>query len=265
MNRQTVIGVFDTNNQAKSAEQALIEAEFDKTYIDVSSYGENGSYSTSRKGEDDSRLENFFENLFGSEDSNASVARSREVASRGTVVTVQVDGMDRAKRAAAILDRYGAIDFDERYNQYQNGTFDADRNYTELNERFGDVSGKIEVIQEDIAVGKREVETGGIVVRSRIIQKPVKETLRLREEEVYINRETVNRPATEADFREGTISVTETAEEAVVAKDARVVEEITVGKDVDTRSETIKETVRETEVDVDRVDGKTVREYESAK
>ena len=47
------------------------------------------------------------------------------------------------------------------------------------------------------------------------------------------------------------IEMTETAEEAVVAKDARVVEEVVVRKTADDRTETISDTVRRTEVEVD--------------
>ena len=52
-------------------------------------------------------------------------------------------------------------------------------------------------------------------------------------------------------FRERTIEVTATAEEAVVAKEARVKEEIVVGKDTEERTETVSDTVRRTEVEID--------------
>jgi stress response protein YsnF len=56
-------------------------------------------------------------------------------------------------------------------------------------------------------------------------------------------------------LRERTVELTETSEEAVVAKNARVVEEVVVRKDVEQRTETIEDTVRHTEVDVDRTPG----------
>ena len=160
--------------------------------------------------------------------------------------------MDKAKRAAAILDRFGAIDMDDRYSKYQNKSFDADTNRNRLNERFGNVDndGVIEVVKEDVQVGKREVETGGVTVRSHIVERPVEEKVRLRHEEAYVKRTPVDRPANAGDLRDQTISVKETSEEAVVGKSARVVEEIEVGKKVDNRTETIRETARETEVDI---------------
>jgi uncharacterized protein (TIGR02271 family) len=88
----------------------------------------------------------------------------------------------------------------------------------------------------------------------------VEASIRLREEHVTIERHPVDRPATEADFnafKEGDIEITESAERAVVGKEARVVEEVTLGKEVTEREETIHDTVRKTEVDVERLDGGT--------
>jgi stress response protein YsnF len=93
----------------------------------------------------------------------------------------------------------------------------------------------------------------------------VEESIRLREEHVSIERNNVDRPATEADFsnfKEGTIELTEHAEKPVVSKTARVVEEVSLEKEVSEREETISDTVRHTEVDAEGItDGE--REYEN--
>ena len=264
MSNQTVIGVFDTKSQANSAKQALAKEGFSSSDIDVSSYGSHGRRHDNYHDDDDNAIERFFENLFGDDDDDYERRRTvgREVASRGNVVTVHTKSMDEAKRAAALLDRYGAIDMDDRYDQYQSDNFDADRNRNLLNDRFdGDIDANdtLEVVKEDVVIGKREVQTGGVTVRSHIIERPVEETIRLRTEHVSVTRTPVDRPADSADFRDRTISVKETTEEAVVSKQARVVEEIKVKKDVDTRTETIRETARETEVDIVEDAGNTVR------
>ena len=114
-------------------------------------------------------------------------------------------------------------------------------------------------MEEELQVGKRQVERGGVRVRSRVIERPVEEVVRLREERVRVERRPVNRPVTEADlraFREGTIEVIEQAEEPVVSKQARVIEEVAVGKDVAERTETVRDTVRRTEVDVEETGSK---------
>jgi uncharacterized protein (TIGR02271 family) len=118
-------------------------------------------------------------------------------------------------------------------------------------------SAKIPVVEEELQVGKREVSQGGVRVFTRVVEQPTQAQVQLREEHVTVNRTPVDRPATEADFssfKEGTIELKETAEEAVVAKRARVVEEVTVGKEVSQRTETIQDTVRHTEVDVQPIE-----------
>jgi stress response protein YsnF len=115
----------------------------------------------------------------------------------------------------------------------------------------------IPIIKEDMQVGKREVETGQTNIRTRIVEKPVEERVNLREEHVDVERRNVDRPATDADLaqaKEQDIKITEHSEEAVVNKEARVVEEINIHKDVEERDETIRGTVRDTEVDIDKLD-----------
>ena len=116
----------------------------------------------------------------------------------------------------------------------------------------------IPVVEESLRVGKREVERGSVRVRTRIIETPVEETVSLRDETINVERRAVSRDVADvpADaFRERTIEVTETDEEAVVAKTARVVEEVVVRKDVTEEAHTIRDTVRRTEVEVE--DGRT--------
>ena len=69
-----------------------------------------------------------------------------------------------------------------------------------------------------------------------------------------MQRRPVDRPIAggEDAFRERTVEVRETIEEPVVSKRARVVEEVVVRKQATEHDETVRDTVRETEVNVDR-------------
>jgi uncharacterized protein (TIGR02271 family) len=112
------------------------------------------------------------------------------------------------------------------------------------------------VVEEELQVGKRQVQTGGVRVYSHVEQRPVEEQVNLREERVDVNRRPVNRPVSDADmaaFKEGTIEVTTTAEQPVVNKQARVVEEVVVNKDVQERNQTIRDNVRRTDVEVEQL------------
>lgn len=112
------------------------------------------------------------------------------------------------------------------------------------------------MIEEELQIGKRVVETGGARIRSRIVEKPVEESLRLRQEHVRVERTPVNRPASEADlatFQQGSVEMIEHTEVPVVSKQARVVEEVSLNKEVDEKVETVRDTVRRTEVDVENL------------
>ena len=118
----------------------------------------------------------------------------------------------------------------------------------------------IPVIEEELQVGKREVQRGGIRVYQRVVETPVQESIGLREEHVTIERHAVDQPATAADLaslKEGTFEVREMAEEAVVSKTARVVEEVVLGKEVSEKETTISDTVRRTDVEVEKIDTPT--------
>jgi uncharacterized protein (TIGR02271 family) len=112
----------------------------------------------------------------------------------------------------------------------------------------------IPVVQEDLKVGKREVQRGGVRVFSRVVETPVNESVNLREEHVSVERHAVDRPLSAGDrtaFKEQSIEMREKSEEAVVQKSARVVEEVVVGKQTTQRQEKIKDSVRHTEVQVE--------------
>jgi len=116
----------------------------------------------------------------------------------------------------------------------------------------------IPVVEEQINVGKREVESGGVRVNTRVEETPVQEQVNLRDEQVSVQRRAVDRPASETDFQQqGTLEVRERDEQAVVAKEARVVEEVVVSKDIEQRTETIQDTVRRTDVDIEETGGRT--------
>lgn len=111
----------------------------------------------------------------------------------------------------------------------------------------------IQVAEEELRVGKREVGRGGVRVRTYVTERPVEEQVELRQEHVTIERRSVNRELQAGDtaFQERTIEAVEHGEEAVVSKVARVTEEIGLRKDVEHETETVRDTVRKQEVEVE--------------
>lgn len=247
----TVIGLFDGKTQAQAAMAELVKGGFIKENIDLSNRRAGTSPAhTSADTADESvgeSIGNFFSSMFGT-DSPEARSYSDVASDTEAILTVQTDSAERSNEAAAILDRNGAVDVDER----------AGRNRQKFAQQGRTTEGdqKISVMEENLQLGKREVEGGGVRVRSRIIEKPVEETIRLREEHVTVNRQPVDRAVTEgefANFKEGDIDISERSEQAVVSKDARVTEEISIGKNVEERDETVSDTVRSTEVDVEQI------------
>ncbi|RYZ00226.1 MAG: DUF2382 domain-containing protein, partial [Chitinophagaceae bacterium] len=214
-----------------------------------------GSSSTGGRANSGDRnsISGFFRNLFGAD--HADSARYSHVAERSdSIVTVHAVSREEAEIAAAILDRSGAIDVDERARASGFGGGRSDRAEGAADQK----STVIPRIEEGLQVGTREVEAGGVRVHSRIIEKPVEESIRLREENVRVERQSVDRPVAEHErvnqFRERDIELTERAEVPVVNKQARVVEEVRIRTEVSEREETIHETVRRTDIDVERLD-----------
>jgi stress response protein YsnF len=130
----------------------------------------------------------------------------------GILVTVAADDEREAQMAADILRRHGAVDIDQRASEWKRqgwkGRFEADTSTTPSaeNERT------VPVTEEELVVGRRNVERGAVRVYSRVSEQP-----------------------------------------GDVEKRARVVEEVKVGKKRSKTARTVQDTVRKTDVDVERV------------
>lgn len=255
---QTVIGFFDNRSEAERAVAQLHNAGISRDSIDISSGRSSDtsgvSYSDGDRDRDhESGITRFFKNLFGDNDDEAT-RYSRVASNSDCVVTVHAQSDTEARRAADLLDEYGAIDVDERSSRLNTSSDSSD--YSERSNYRGDQDQTIPVIREDLNVEKRSEERGGVRVRSRIVERPVEEHVRLREEQVRVERNPVDRPVGTNEmgaFREGEIELTERAEVPVVNKEARVVEEVRLTKETTERDETIRDTVRGTDVDVEQL------------
>jgi stress response protein YsnF len=277
-----VVGIFNNADEAKNAVDKLVNSGFDRNNIDYARGSDSGYYTNDEnRNNNESGVSRFFKDLFDNKDESDRYAR---VAKDRYVVSVYTEARGEAHRASELLDEYGAIDVSEKDREFNMQNKNADDTYSnrpnynpnDVNERnrsYDDVranrqnedtylndtnkgSKKIPVIEEDLEIGKKVIETGGVRLRSRIIEKPVEKIIRLREEHVNVERTKVNRAATDADFnnfKEETVEVREQKEVPVVNKTANVVEEVSVNKKVDEREETVRDKVRRKDVDVENV------------
>jgi uncharacterized protein (TIGR02271 family) len=199
---------------------------------------------------------------------------SEGVQRGGSLVTLTASD-DRAQEAVDIMNRFNPIDVNRRSQEWtssgeyrgQDTAMDMGRD-TGMDRSTMDMPAMdrdkdtLEVVEEEMRVGKREVEEGGVRVHTDVTERPVQETVDLRKEHVDVERRPVDRPASPEDlntFEEGTIEVTARSEEPVVEKRARVVEEVEIRKDVEHQQETVSDTVRRKDVEVEPISAQTTR------
>ncbi|SDL87407.1 YsnF/AvaK domain-containing protein [Paracoccus chinensis] len=113
--------------------------------------------------------------------------------------------------------------------------------------------GSVPIVEEELSVSKARSANGGVRVTSRVIEQPVEETVTLTKETVGVKRHAANRVLGDEEaaavFEEKTVEMMGTQEEAEVHKEARVVGEVELTKEVEAHQKTVKDTVRKTEVE----------------
>ena len=174
----------------------------------------------------------------------------------GYLLSVTVDDVEAAQ-VEALLEQSNAVDVEARERQYQGAGYIPRAVQTSA----GSAEETVAIVTEELRVGKRQVDRGGVKVRAYTVETPVREEVRLREEHVNVERRAIAERVVDGDdiFEERTLEATERSEKAVVGKEAHVVEEVVVRKNLDERTETIKDTVRHTEVEVDRIESPATR------
>jgi uncharacterized protein (TIGR02271 family) len=253
--------MFKTRGEAERAEQALAsELGLSRSAIQTSPGAgvTDAGYDPARSYEERGFFASLKNLMLPEEDRYAYAEGMR----RGAVLlNVKVDD-NQLDRASDILEHAGAVDLDAQEAEWRKSGwtgYDASAHGGMRTAAAGAMPAAgqdetIKVVEENLVVGKRAVEGGRVRVRSYVVETPVEANVTLHEERVTLERNPVDRPATAADlaaFQERTIEARATSEEAVVSKEARIVEEIEVRKQAADRVETVRDTVRKTEVEVE--------------
>ncbi len=241
---RALTALFSSRASAEATRDQLVAAGIPAHEIDVQDQGvyAGGQTSGEHKGFVDS-----LKGMFGAHEDHRTYA---EGLNRGQVLLTATVQDGETDRAIQVLEKSDAIDLDRQESEWRSSGWTGAAT-------AGATDEVIQVAEERLVVGKREVERGGVRVRSYIVSTPVSEQVTLREETVGIERRPVNRAVAAGDdaFRDRSIELRATGEEAVVGKQAIVTEEIGVRKDVGQRTEEVRDTVRHTEVEVERVEG----------
>lgn len=286
--QNTIIGVYDDLSDAQAAMDELLAAGFSRTDVQLNphadSTGVQRTSSTDATNDDSgSGIGHFFRSLFGMDDDDSYRSDhdmySEAVRRGSSVLTVTAEREEERDKVIAIMQRHNPVDLDHRSEHWRSegwsGYDEAAPRYTEAqinDERSryasatppattgatteGGQTQRMPVVEEQMKVGKRMVQHGGVRVFQRTSEKPVHESVDLRKEKVKVDRKRVDRPASEADlaaFKEGSVEMREQSEEAVVSKEARVVEEVEISKQVTHEQANIDDTVRRTDVEVQQL------------
>jgi uncharacterized protein (TIGR02271 family) len=260
MTDETIVAVYDTAEHAALAVRDLEAAGIPSSAISQHAAGGVMTGSTATTTAAPHREQGFWASLFGGEPEyeHDTTVYNRSLESGSTVVSVKASELHVAQ-AMEILERHNPVDIDERATSY--GVSQAAA--TGASGVTGHTAGRagenetIPLAEETLAVGKRAINRGTTRIRRYVVETPVEEQVALRDETVSVERRPVaaGRTVTDADFTDKVIEVTETAEEAVVSKSARVKEEVVIHKEATERTETVRDTVRREDVEITKEPG----------
>jgi stress response protein YsnF len=172
---------------------------------------------------------------------------------------------DRARQYAQAVEKGGIVIAAEAEDNKADQAIEVMNRFDlktpeELIERAGQSRGEqtetAQAVEETVRVGTEQV-TGGKRLVTNVTEREVEKPVTLQEETVEVERQHDDRRLSpdEANkaFEEKTVEMTTTSERPVVSKEARVTEEVALRKQAGERQETVRETVRRSDVEVETI------------
>lgn len=281
---RTLTALFDTREAAQHATDELVAAGIPQQQIRLTAGGGSTAVAEPTTATETKGFWDELKDIFMPDEDRAGYAEG--LRRGGYLLSVQVEDA-HYNRVMDILDTDGAVDMDEResswrsagWSGYQAGSMGGNStaaatdmslasgltaapSATSVNSASAATkvdtlrTGADEVIpiyEETAQVAKRDVNHGRVRLRSYVVETPISQQVNLRNESVHVERRPVDRAisATDALFQDRVIEAEEHTEEAFITKEARVKEEISLRKTVEDRAQTVTDTVRHTEVDIE--------------
>ena len=250
MSAHEIVVLFDTVAASRRAEKALEAAGFPDP--DVNTLDHGAIVKAAGRGGIGPAL---WKRLFGQEVKlYEGAAFEKALAKGGAVLTVRIKNDAEAEKAEAILAKHNPVDLEAR-----------GAGIVAEHKALGDVKESVlRLAEEQLEVGKRTVAAGKTRVRRYVTEREVQEKVNLTEVHAEVLRKAVDlEVGGDWDWSDSTIEVIETREEAVVSKTAHVAEEIRLTTEQTERTETIKETVRKQEAEIEHLDedGKVIKDH----
>jgi len=236
MQGQNLVAIYPLRSQAEAARYALLEKGV--SAADVRLSPEQGTPSRIVEGGEPEG--GFLDWLFGADIPQSDRAwYSANLRDGRTALSVHLHG-EGNEEIADLLEKFDPIEMEGLDQTSQAGI-----------ERGEQV---IPVLREQLEVGKRETERR-YRIRTYAVERPVEQDVTLRDERVVVERRPASGAAADVSdqaFQEREFDVVERHEEPLVAKKVGAAEEVVVHKAASERRETVRDTVRETKVDVDK-------------
>jgi len=254
----TVMGLFRDRGVAEQVKATLIKSGLPEA--NISFHPNSQRAATGKSHEEDHGFWASIKDLFTGKHGDEDAAYYRQGVQQGKVMVIAKTSNDCANTVAEIMERFGATELSEEDSKGRHAAGHAACATTTSGKETQAPGAPIPVVEEEIKIGKRRAQGGGVRIVSRVIERPVEEQVSLHTERVTVARQAVGRNLSPAEAEaalaagERVIETREINEEPVVSKTARVVEEVVVNKESQDRTETVRDKVRRTQVEVEKVD-----------
>lgn len=249
-----VTAFFDDRNSAEQAVGRLVEIGLPQSRVGIVREESGDSHAQYADGREEKGFWASVAEMFSTSEQNTY---SEGLRRGGYLVTAELSDASQEDRITEILSEAGAVDIDEKSAGWRAQGWNGDNATAASGRSSGQTEEDvIPLAAEELRVGKRETGGRRVRVHTRVVEKPVEEQVTLREEHVNVDRRpassmSMKQGATDELFQERSVEVQAMREEAVVSKEAHVTEEVVVGKSAGERTETVRDSVRHTEVDID--------------
>jgi uncharacterized protein (TIGR02271 family) len=273
---ETLVAAFDTKEHATAAVNALKAGGF---HPDDISIFDNSRLAVGKSAASaGTRHAGLWHRLFGDDiNKYEATVYGDTINEGGTVVSVRVP-QDQVAQASGILDLHRPVNVHDR--AVTSGIAPAAQvesaakaiiaaplaaaQSVAVTPKLAELhKGTLRLAEEQLQVGKKMVETGRTRVRRFTTEREVSQDVTLHEEHAEVLRKALADPTslTNIDWADSEIEVVETAEQALVNKTARLVEEVSLRTKGDDHVETIHEKLRRQQAEIEQVDaaGKPIR------
>ena len=249
MDWEKVVTAYDSVDKAKNAAKVLQNAGIDTSDMSVIDRAALGSHDTDHVG--------LWRRLFGENVWEHEAAVYGDTLEKGGAILAARVPKDQVARVMALLDVHQPLDVHAAATKIgEKVPVEAKALVTPpIAKADAKDAETLRLAEEHLNVGKRVFDTGTTRIRRFVTVKPVEANVTLHEEHAEVVRKAITDPAyvADIDWSDKAYEVRETAEEPVVSKTARVVEEVTLRKAGTDHVETVKDTVRRQEVEVERM------------